>query len=70
MKNLITSIILLLIFNSCIKTKIDPVNYVDPFIDSHKSRWFYFSSASRLFLSCLNKKVSYILFDLAAIPAA
>lgn len=48
-KNLITSIILLLIFNSCIKPKIDPVNYVDPFIDSHKSRWFYFSSASRPF---------------------
>jgi predicted alpha-1,2-mannosidase len=25
------------------------VDYVDPFIDSHKSRWFYFSSASRPF---------------------
>ncbi len=49
MKNLITSVILLLIFNSCIRTQIDLVNYVDPFIDSHKSRWFYFSSASRPF---------------------
>ncbi len=26
-----------------------PVDYVDPFIDSHQSRWFYFSSASRPF---------------------
>ncbi len=27
----------------------EPVDYVDPFIDSHQSRWFYFSSASRPF---------------------
>ncbi|MDR1722443.1 MAG: hypothetical protein LBR84_00705, partial [Tannerella sp.] len=26
-----------------------PVDYVNPFIDSHKSRWFFFSSASRPF---------------------
>ncbi|MDR0698676.1 MAG: glycoside hydrolase family 92 protein, partial [Tannerella sp.] len=26
-----------------------PADYVNPFIDSHKSRWFYFSSASRPF---------------------
>ena len=26
-----------------------PVDYVDPFIDSHKSRWIFFSSASRPF---------------------
>jgi len=26
-----------------------PVDYVDPLIDSHKSRWIYFSSASRPF---------------------
>ncbi|WP_186755521.1 GH92 family glycosyl hydrolase [Echinicola salinicaeni] len=25
------------------------VNYVNPFVDTHKSRWFYFSSASRPF---------------------
>ena len=49
LKILITSVLVLLICNSCIKTKIDPVTYVDPFIDSHKSRWFYFSSASRPF---------------------
>ena len=49
MKNLITSILVLLIFNSCIKTEIDLVKYVNPFIDTHKSRWFYFSSASRPF---------------------
>lgn len=28
---------------------ITPADCVDPFIDSHKSRWFYFSSASRPF---------------------
>lgn len=49
MKNLISSVIVLLIFNSCIKTEIDLVKYVNPFIDTHKSRWFYFSSASRPF---------------------
>ncbi|MGQ7869199.1 GH92 family glycosyl hydrolase [Sunxiuqinia sp. sy24] len=27
----------------------DPTNYVNPLIDTHKSRWFYFSSASRPF---------------------
>lgn len=37
-------------FVSCIGAKKkQAVDYVDPFIDSHKSRWFYFSSASRPF---------------------
>ncbi|MDR8392720.1 GH92 family glycosyl hydrolase [Aliifodinibius sp. S!AR15-10] len=27
----------------------EPVDYVDPLIDTHQSRWFYFSSASRPF---------------------
>ena len=27
----------------------EPVDYVDPLIDSHKSRWFYFQSACRPF---------------------
>ena len=26
-----------------------PVDLVNPFVDSHKSRWFYFNSASRPF---------------------
>jgi len=26
-----------------------PVDWVDPLIDTHDSRWFYFSSASRPF---------------------
>ncbi len=49
MKNLISSVIVLLIFNSCVKPEVDLVKYVNPFIDTHKSRWFYFSSASRPF---------------------
>jgi len=49
MKNLIKSLVLILALNSCVKTKIPPVDYVNPFIDSHNSRWLYFSSACRPF---------------------
>jgi len=31
------------------KEPIDPIDYVNPFVDTHSSRWFYFSSASRPF---------------------
>ncbi|MEN7551283.1 GH92 family glycosyl hydrolase [Rapidithrix thailandica] len=36
-------------FLSCSQQQKQPVAFVDPFIDSHKSRWFYFNSASRPF---------------------
>ena len=49
MKSLIGSVVIILIFNSCGKTRFNPVDYVNPFIDSHKSRWIFFSSASRPF---------------------
>ncbi len=48
-KHIIISLLLLLLFQSCSKTESDPLNYVNPFIDSHSSRWFYFASASRPF---------------------
>ncbi|MDR1223752.1 MAG: glycoside hydrolase family 92 protein, partial [Tannerella sp.] len=31
------------------ESSMTPADYVNPFIDTHKSRWFYFSSASRPF---------------------
>lgn len=37
------------ILSSQILEKKEPVDYVNPFMDSHKSRFFYFSSASRPF---------------------
>ncbi|MEN8230534.1 MAG: GH92 family glycosyl hydrolase [Bacteroidota bacterium] len=41
---------LLVISSACTKRELrQPVDYVDPFIDSHKSRWIYFSSACRPF---------------------
>ncbi len=27
----------------------EPIDYVNPFVDTHKSRWFFFASASRPF---------------------
>ena len=32
-----------------VQTEKSPAEYVNPFIDTHKSRWFFFSSASRPF---------------------
>ena len=37
-----------LLFSSC-KSRETPVDLVNPFIDTHNSRWFYFNSASRPF---------------------
>lgn len=48
-KELLLGLFVLVILQSCIPTSMDPVDYVDPFIDTHKSRWFYFASASRPF---------------------
>ncbi|MEQ8810789.1 MAG: glycoside hydrolase family 92 protein, partial [Imperialibacter sp.] len=31
------------------QTTKEPIDYVNPFVDTHKSRWFFFSSASRPF---------------------
>jgi len=42
-------LLLILVVSSCAETGMPPVNYVDPFVDTHNSRWFYFSSASRPF---------------------
>ncbi len=38
-----------ILLSACNTVKKEPVDYVDPLIDSHKSRWFYFASASRPF---------------------
>ena len=44
-------LLLICLFFSCTPsvTENKPVDYVNPFIDSHKSRWIFFSSASRPF---------------------
>ncbi len=42
-------IVLLLLCASSCTTQKQPDDYVNPLIDSHKSRWFYFNSASRPF---------------------
>ncbi|CAH1002445.1 hypothetical protein LEM8419_03324 [Neolewinella maritima] len=40
----------LLLLAACVLAQIrQPVDYVNPLIDTHQSRWFYFSSASRPF---------------------
>ncbi len=31
------------------KSEYQPTDYVNPFVDTHKSRWFFFASASRPF---------------------
>ncbi len=54
MKYQLNSIIILiiLIFFNCSANKTTektPADYVNPFVDTHKSRWFYFSSACRPF---------------------
>ena len=36
-------------FCECASDSKEPVDYVNPFIDTHKSRWFYFASAARPF---------------------
>ena len=49
-KQLISVLCLLLLSLSCCTPPgLRPVDYVDPLIDSHKSRWIYFSSACRPF---------------------
>ena len=51
MKNILKQIIFLscLISFANLKAQDTPADLVNPFIDSHKSRWFYFSSACRPF---------------------
>lgn len=49
MRTIITYLILFLIISSCTKADKAPVDYVNPVIDTHSSRWFYFASASRPF---------------------
>ncbi len=52
-KQITIALILIFLFGISIvgiaQEKLDPVQYVNPFIDTHKSRWFYFSSACRPF---------------------
>ena len=47
----ISILVLLLSYSLCgfSQKSYHPTDYVNPFIDTHKSRWFYFSSASRPF---------------------
>ncbi len=55
MKIFFASLLLIFAFSSCSETKITTqtatnfVDYVNPIIDTHSSRWFYFASASRPF---------------------
>ncbi len=49
MKIIITSLTLLFSFNFCTRTETKIIDYVNPVIDSHSSRWFYFASACRPF---------------------
>lgn len=44
-------LVFLLLFCACADSAVSftPADYVNPFIDSHKSRWIFFSSASRPF---------------------
>ncbi len=49
LKRLLPSLCLFLAGLYCTATGLRPVDYVDPLIDSHKSRWIYFSSACRPF---------------------
>ncbi len=47
-----TSVFVLLLtpFSAVYAQKVkQPIDYVNPFVDTHKSRWFFFSSASRPF---------------------
>lgn len=52
-KLLIKSIVLVILIYSCSKpvSKVNllPIDYVNPHIDTHQSRWFYFASAARPF---------------------
>ena len=43
------AILLAYALSGCQPSQNKPVDYVNPFIDSHKSRWIFFSSASRPF---------------------
>lgn len=47
-KNYLSIFLFLFLFSCNNEVKL-PVDYVDPLIDSHKSRWFYFQSACRPF---------------------
>ena len=47
-KVIVLYIVLVLIVGGC-SQKINYVELVNPLIDTHKSRWFFFSSASRPF---------------------
>lgn len=49
MDYLIKSFIVFLLYTGQTAYAQKPVDYVNPFIDSHKSRWFFFSSASHPF---------------------
>lgn len=49
MKIVFKTLVVLLLISSCAKGIINPVDYVDPLIDTHDNRWFYFASASRPF---------------------
>lgn len=51
MKKSIICIVLLtsMVFFTNLQAQIKPVDLVNPFVDTHNSRWFYFNSASRPF---------------------
>ena len=49
MRPFLATVVFLLVLPSLPAQQRAPVDYVDPLIDTHQSRWFYFSSASRPF---------------------
>jgi predicted alpha-1,2-mannosidase len=46
---LLIAVIIACLGSGCSKQSYQPVDFVNPFVDTHKSRWFYFASASRPF---------------------
>jgi len=49
-RNVFVHIILSLsLLSSCTPEAKTPVDFVNPFVDTHKSRWFFFASAARPF---------------------
>jgi len=48
-KNALTAVSLGILLISCKTNSKSPADYVNPFVDTHKSRWFFFASAARPF---------------------
>lgn len=45
----VIALVLSALLSSCPQSSVQPADYVNPFTDTHKSRWFFFASAARPF---------------------